>query len=78
MATMTKEEFNKVLDGLVRQLVAVGRTENDILIRKVIESMEAMWKEIDEVLSPLWAKKQVIAILRDNKRKKILEDKKDG
>ncbi len=75
---MTKEEFNKVLDGLVRQLVAVGRTENDILIRKVIESMEAMWKEIDEVLSPLWAKKQVIAILRDNKRKKILEDKKDG
>lgn len=74
---ISNEEHSKRTERVVQLLVQVAKTEDEKLIRKVIESMEVMFKQQDEVLDPLWAQKQVVAILRDNKRKKILEDKNE-
>ncbi len=74
---ISNEEHKKTMDRLVSVLVQVAKTEDDQLIRKVIESMEKMWKGINEMLDPLWAQKQVVSIMRENNKKKILEDKKD-
>ncbi len=74
---ISMEEFNVILEKLTQHLINIAKSGNDMLARKAIEFMEQKWKELNEILNPLWFQKQVVSIMRENNKKKILAGEKD-
>ncbi|MGI0041846.1 MAG: hypothetical protein ACRD94_07780 [Nitrosopumilaceae archaeon] len=62
----TGNEFDNILQGLVK----IDQTGDTVLLGKAIESMNKMWKDIDEVMSPLWFNKELAKLWREHLKEK--------
>ena len=66
----TENEFDNILQGLVK----IDQTGDTILLGKAIESMNKMWKDIDEVMSTVWFNKELSKLWREYLKGKLAKE----
>jgi len=66
----TGNEFDNILQGLVK----IDQTGDTVLLGKAIESMNKMWKDIDEVMSTVWFNKELSKLWREYIKEKLVKE----